>query len=172
MKVKRIGVSLLCAVTCASFAVAVGQASQASMQGRKVEPQGVARPVNLQNIQSLRLTRATSLKDVKKVRGEMEKGFNAFLGNDISSAASESTFVNTSVYKDVIDKTVYKTTTSATLMSSLPEADLKGLRALITARFDESIRTGNLGAIGEGQVSKSFFTGKIAAPTDTRSLQR
>lgn len=172
MKVTRVVVSLLCAAACASFAVAVGRASQASMQGGRNSAQYGRPNVNLQNVQTVKLTRATSLRNVQKVRTEFLKGFDALASAGALASGGETTVVNTKVWRDAVDKTIYKTTNAAVTLASLPEAEVRELRSLISARFEESLRAGNVRSLGEGQVSKNFFTGKLSAPADAQGVRR
>ncbi|MDQ1592981.1 MAG: hypothetical protein QOG71_3608 [Pyrinomonadaceae bacterium] len=164
MKIMRIIVPLLCLTVCALFAVSVGQAShtltQESSRVSQTQPQGVT----LKNVESVKLTKATSLRNVQKVRTELLEGIDTILSAGSKFSGGETTFVNTKVYKDVVDRTIYKTTNSSVLMRAIPEADLKELRALIDTRFEESIRARKVSTLGEGQVNKSLFTGKLAAP--------
>jgi hypothetical protein len=150
---------------CAAFAISVGQASQPATQDVSRQAPIRTQVVTLNNVESVKLTRATSLRNVQKVRAELLEGFDTLISSRALAQGGESTVVNTKVYKDAVDKTVYKATAAHLRMQALPEADLKELRAIIGTRFEESIRTGRTNAIGEGQVNRSLFTGKIMAPT-------
>jgi hypothetical protein len=166
MRFTRLFVPPLCAAACAAFAISVGQASHPATQDGKRPVLTRPQVVTLNNVESVRLTRATSLKNVQKVRTELLEGLDTLIS--ARAQGGETTLVNTKVIKEAVDKTVYKTTNSNIRMAALPEADLRELRAIIGARFEESIRAGRSNAIGEGQVNKSLFTGKIMAPAAER----
>lgn len=150
MKNRKLFVSALLIVGCALVAVSLGLpisslAQQASNARAMQTP-----PINL--------NRATSIDEVGKIRSALLEGIDAALA---AKGAGETTVANTKLWKDILDKTTYKTTNASARVLSASE--LKGVREIINARFEEAIRTGNIESLGSGTLSSSIFTGKLVA---------
>jgi hypothetical protein len=156
MKRTKLILSALTVLASAVFAVLIVTPTPTAAQKATHKPTAT----ELIQAEPLTLTRATSIRNVQKIRTELLEGIDAAL-NDPSARGGETTFVNTKVYGGAVDKTIYKTTNASAKMAAISETDLKGLRDVIDARFTEAIDTHTTNSLGNAKLGNSFFTGKL-----------
>jgi len=82
----------------------------------------------------------------------------------LAPGAKETTIFNTKLVKDVMDKTLVKTTDARA--QSLSQAELTNLRELINRRLDATIaqklrNEPGIAKLGDGTVNQDFFTGRL-----------
>ena len=140
----------MCVLGCAMFSIFIGWTIQTSAQTTRI---------NIKVDRPLTVKRGISLTNIRRVQTEFNENFAELMKH---TAASETTIVNTKVWKDIVDKTIYKTTNTKIVMASIPEEDLRGLRDLINARIESQVLPNQRSrSIGEGRISNSFFTGDL-----------
>lgn len=87
--------------------------------------------------------------------------------------AKETTIVNTKVWRDIVDRTVYKTT-DAKALRGITTTELQALRALVLDRADEAtalapgIKRGASDLLS-AKVERDFVTTRILAPQPQNS---
>src|SRR5713226_7150018 len=144
MKSKKLIVSMLSVVVCGLFAFSIGLQAQSS--------------------QTLRVRRGTPIRDVAK----FETSFTERLNQETSSGASlkGNWIAGKKVWKNFVDYFLIHTESARVAkkdLVQLSDAQLKELGDLVKNRFDEAIRTKKTSSLGEGQINKNFFTGKVLA---------
>jgi hypothetical protein len=144
MKSKKLTVSILSVVVCGLFAFSIGLQAQSS--------------------QTLRLRRGAPIRDVAK----FQSAFTERLNQETSSGANlkGNWIAGKKVYKDFVDYFLIHTETARVAkkdLVQLSDDELKELGDLVKNRYDQAIRTKKTSSLGEGQIGKTFFTGKVLA---------
>lgn len=161
MKSKKLIVSMLCVAVSGLFAFAVGFQAQSS--------------------ESLKVRSGAPLAEVAK----FESAFTENLNRPPSGAPTKGNtplgmkwkwpdIAGKKVYKEFVDYYLWNMRTTARFSQKevvqLSDAQLADLKKLIQQRFDTAIKTKNTASLGEGQLDKDFFTGKLLAPAGRRFI--
>jgi hypothetical protein len=153
MKTRKLFVSMLLVIGCALVAASLGLPISSLAQQ--------ASNARVMQAPTIDLNRATPVNEVGKIRSALLEGIDAALA--ARGKGGETTVANTKLWKDILDKSAVKTTSSNVAMRALSASELKGVREIINARFNEAIRTGNMESLGTGTLSNDVFTGKLVA---------
>jgi hypothetical protein len=96
---------------------------------------------------------------------KFESAFTERLNQGPSAAAKTGHIAARKIWKNFIDYYVWDMPATARVaqkdLVQLSDAQLKELGDLVKNRFDEAIRTKKTSSLGEGQINKNFFTGKV-----------
>jgi len=143
MKSKKLLVSMLCIVVCGSFAFSIGLQAQSS--------------------QTQKIRRGSPIGDVAKFQSTFTERLNQSPG----ASAKAGHIAARKIWKDIIDYYIWDMPATARMVKKdlvqLTDDQVKELGDLVKNRFDEAIRTKKTSSLGEGQINKAFFTGKVLA---------
>jgi|GEM_PF-3686274 len=146
MRFRKLVVSMLSVVVCGLFAFAIGLSAQ----------------------KNARISKAAPLADVQTFGSEFTERLNQVIRDRTTlSKPNAAQIAGKKVWKDFVDYFVW--TTAAKVKPNevvqLSDQDLKKLGEAVKSRVDQSIRSKNTAALGEGEITKSFFTGKLLNKT-------
>ena len=144
MKSPKLVVSILSVVVCGLFAFSIGLSAQAS---------GTAR-----------ISKAAPIADVQKFESAFSERLNQVIRDrGAVGKPNAAQIAGKKIWKNIVDYFVWKTGAKVAPKDvvELSNEDLKKLGDLVKSRFDQAIRTKNTSALGEGELTQSFFTGKL-----------
>jgi hypothetical protein len=141
MKSTKLIVSTLSVVVCGLFALSIG--------------------LEAQTARTLRLSRATPVKDVAKFESQFTDRLNKSISTE--ATARRNWIAGKKVWKDFVDYfliTIDKRAAKKDLVQ-LSDAQLRELGDLVKSRFDEAISSKRTSSLGQGQITGDFFRGKL-----------
>ncbi|HEX5760743.1 MAG TPA: hypothetical protein VF121_16260 [Thermoanaerobaculia bacterium] len=140
--------------------------------GRVAAPQAPAQAFELKS-SILPANAATPIINVVEFESEFTRRLNEVIR--FAPAAKETTLVNTKVYKEIVDRTIWKTTDA--IARALTPAELQGLRELVNRRVDIAIAGQMRGypalaSLGQGSIGQDFFVGRILPNRDLKLAEQ